>query len=145
MPLKFAFFLVILIVVFSCNRPPKNLLVDEIKIDLSKDSSEILIKGIDPFIFKQIALDSLSEKDWQNILAVYFKVEEDLQDLQSPIKGVYSIQKNIIRFKPDTTFKKGKEYLVEIYVQKPNTEITENLRRDQQLFDQNYISKAFRF
>lgn len=135
----------VLIATFSCNRPPKNLLVDEIKIDLSKDSSEILIKGIDPFIFKQITLDSLSEKDWQNILAIYLKVDEDLQDLQSPIKGSYSIQDNIIRFKPDTTFTKGKEYLVEIYVQKPNSEITEKLKSDQQLFNQNYISKEFRF
>jgi hypothetical protein len=139
-------FLVTFVIIFvSCNSQSNNKLNGQVKINLSKDSTAIVIKGIDQFILNEFRTDTLSEEKLQSNFSVFNKVEEDLQDLEKPIKGNYQLIENGISFKPKSPFKKNKIYLVELYIQNPNTDITQQLKRGNSIFKNELIRKEIQF
>ncbi|MDA9555764.1 hypothetical protein N9R54_05975 [Pelobium sp.] len=131
--------------ILACNSQTNNRLAQTLKIEISKDSSSIVLSGIDLFVLKELNADSLSWQSWQQNLAVYPLVEEDLQDIQKPLSGVYKTEKVKIIFTPNQKFKRGSSYSVEVYLKNPDTEITQQLRPQNSPFHQNYIKKIVRF
>ncbi len=130
----------------SCGSGNNRQLADEIKVSISKDSAQIVIKGIDDFILKELASDSLSSEEWRNNIAVYPKSgDEDLQDLEQPVQGDYVIQDSGILFKPLKPFKKGRRYMVELYLQHPEGEVIDQLKPSNSPFNQKPIRKVVNF
>jgi hypothetical protein len=140
------FLILIVIIALSCNSQTNNKLEDVIEVVLNKDSSSLVVKGIDPFILKELAADSLNPQEWENNLAVYPKAkEEDLQDLEKSLKGNFKVQNSTIVFKPLNPFVKSKTYIVELYLQHPNGSIIDKLKPSNSPFNQTPIRKEVRF
>lgn len=129
----------------SCNSQTNNLLSQQIEIAISKDSSSVFIKGIDPFILKELIADSLANQNWEETFAVYPKTDEDSQDFQKIIPGKYDIQNGELYFTPFQSFKKGAKYVVEIYIYQPKTQITEQLKTTNSIFKKQFIKKNLQF
>lgn len=125
---KVAFFLIFGLLFTSCHQKLNNPLSDEIKVNISLDSSAILVSGINPLLMNELKADSLPDSAWQHVMSIYPKVDEDIQELQKPLKGGYIIQRKDILFKPDTSFKKGKSYFIEFYIQQPNSSVLDELK-----------------
>ncbi|MBD3747952.1 MAG: hypothetical protein IE931_00500 [Sphingobacteriales bacterium] len=142
---KVAFFLIIGLFLTSCHPKSNNQLSDEIRVKISRDSSAILFSGIYPFILKELSADSLTDATWQHYFAIYPKVDEDVQELQKPLKGDYEIQKGDILFKPEQAFEKGKNYLIELYIQQPHSSILEELRSKVEPLQPKIIRKEVTF
>ena len=142
---RVAFFLILGLFITACHPKSNNLLSDEIKVNISKDSSAILFSGIDPFILKELSADSLTDSTWQQYFAIYPKVDEDIQELQKPLKGDYEIQKADILFKPEQAFEKGKTYLIELYIQQPNSSVLDELRSKVEPLHPKIIRKEVTF
>ncbi len=142
---KFYLFFLLLGLV-SCQNKSANILKDEIKIGISKDSSSLIFSNIDDYIINDLSADTLTDATWAQTIAVYLKADDnDLQDLEKPIVGKYTIAYKNIVFTPSTSFKKGKSYLVELYLQNPSGDITENLKSNSSLFNHNTIQKTIQF
>lgn len=142
---RVAFFLIIGLLITSCHPKSNNQLSEEIKVNISKDSSAILFSGIDPFILNELKSDSLTDSTWQQYFAIYPKVDEDIQGLQKPLKGAYQIQNEDISFKPDASFTKGKTYLIELYIQQPNSSVLDELRSKVEPLRPKFIRKEVTF
>ncbi|OAQ38486.1 hypothetical protein A5893_13755 [Pedobacter psychrophilus] len=139
-------FVLLLFILFACQNKSANVLKDEINIAVSKDSSSLIISNIDDYILRDLSTDTLSNSMWAQTIAVYSKTDdEDLQDLEKPIIGKYAIADKNIVFTPNLSFKKGKSYLVELYLQNPSGDITENLKKNSSLFNQDAIQKTIQF
>ncbi|MBK0382204.1 hypothetical protein I5M32_04455 [Pedobacter sp. SD-b] len=144
--LKRCCFLFIVLALFSCKNKSSNLLGDKIKVAINLDSTALVFSNIDEYILKDLSADSLADSVWAQTIAVYPKAtNDDLQDLQKSIKGKYSIIDSNIVFTPDSSFKKGKTYLVELYLQKPSGDIAENIKSNSSLFNNNTIQKTIQF
>ena len=138
--------LFLLFLSMSCNNPNSNLLANTIKISLNADSSCVLIQNIDPSIIEILAVDSLSQTQWQNNVAVYKKTnDDDLQELEKPIPGNYSIIESQLVFKPNSAFKKGERYLVALYLRNPDGNLLDQLRPSNSPFRQKPIQKIIKF
>lgn len=137
--------LLFLIFFFSCNSRTNNQLEETLKININKDSTAIIINGIDEFILNELKTDTLTEEMWQSNFSVFNKVDEDLQDLERPIRGVYQFEGNTISFKPANPFLKNKTYLIELYIQNPNTDISQQLKRGNSPFHRDIIRKELQF
>lgn len=139
-------FLCLLFFVFACKNKSVNVLKDKIKIEVSPDSSSLIFSNIDDYILKDLSADTLLNSMWAKTIAVYPKaIDEDLQDLEKPIEGKYAIAEKNIVFTPNSSFKKGKSYLVELYLQNPSGDITENLKTNSSLFNHDAIQKTIQF
>ncbi|MFC5282462.1 hypothetical protein [Pedobacter alpinus] len=136
---------IILFLAVACQNNSSNLLANKIEIIVSKDSSALILKNIDEYIIKELAADTLSTAQWQSNIAVYKKVEEDLQDLENPLAGKYAIVKNNIVFRPSQPFKKAEYYLVAIYMQKPDDNLLNHLKGTKSLFNNQPIQKTIKF
>ena len=134
-----------LIFFFSCNSRTSNQLETKMSIQITKDSAAIEVKGIDAYILNELQTDTLNVVNWNSHFSVFNKVEEDVQDLETPIKGNYQLIENGISFKPESPFKKNKTYLVELYIQKPNTDISQQLKREYSVFKNEIIRKEIQF
>jgi len=115
------------------------------KIEINQDSSVIEVKGIDTFILNELKSDSLSKENLSTNFSVFNKVDEDVQDLERPLRGRYQLTENGILFKPEAPFKKKKTYLIELYFQNPNTDITQKLKTGNSLFSHEIIRKEIQF
>src|SRR6476659_5070375 len=122
------FIIPILMLFSACHPKSNNLLADDILVKISSDSSQVEFTGFNPYILEELKTDSLSNENWQHYFSVYPKVEEEMQELQKPISGIYSINKKSVSFKPDTAFEKGKTYLVELYIQDPNPSVLNQIQ-----------------
>lgn len=101
---------------------------------------------MDPDILEQLAADSLNTAQWQSNIAIYPKaVDADLQDLETPLTGSYTIQDHELIFQPDTAFKKGEYYLVELYLQNPDGNLLETFKGTNSPFNQTPIRKTVKF
>jgi hypothetical protein len=139
-------FFCLLFFFFACQNKSANVLKDEITIEVSQDFSSLIFSNIDDYILKNLSADTLSNSMWAHTIAVYPKaIDEDLQDLEKPIEGKYAIKDKNIVFTPNSSFKKGKSYLVELYLQNPSGDITENLKTNSSLFNQDAIQKIIQF
>jgi hypothetical protein len=114
-------------------------------IQITKDSAAIEVKGIDAYILNELQTDTLNIVNWNSHFAVFNQAEEDVQDLEIPIKGNYQLIENGISFKPKFPFKKNKIYLVELYIQNPNTDISQQLKRGNSVFKKEIIRKEIQF
>jgi glutathionylspermidine synthase len=130
---------------FSCNSRTNNKLEELINIEINQDSSAIEVKGIDAFILNELKSDSLSKENLSTNLSVFNKVDEDLQDLERTITGHYQFTEIGILFKPDEPFQKNKTYLIELYIQNPNTDIEQQLKRGNSIFHKQIIRKEIQF
>ena len=117
----------------------------KMSIQITKDSAVIEVKGIDAYILNELQTDTLNVVNWNSHFSVFNKVEEDVQDLETPIKGNYQLIENGISFKPESPFKKNKTYLVELYIQNPNTDISRQLKRGNSIFKNEIIRKEIQF
>ena len=130
----------------SCNHPNSNLLANKIEISLSLDSCCIVIKNINKSVIKTLITANLSVAQWQNNISVYKKTaEEDLQDLEKPMPGDYSLKNDELVFKPKNPFKKGERYLVEVYLQNPDDGLFSKLKTSNSPFNQKPIQKIINF
>lgn len=136
---------IILFLAIACQNNSSNLLANKIEISVSMDSTSLLISHIDDYILKELALDSLSLAQWQSNIAVYEKVEDDLQDLERPLIGNYTILNNNIVFTPIQPFKKSEYYLVAIYMQKPDDNLLNHLKGTKSLFNNQPLQKTIKF
>jgi hypothetical protein len=118
----------ILLMLSSCQPKSNHQLEERIDLKISSDSSSIEFSGINPYLIEELKTDSLSNEDWQHYFSVYQKVDEDLQELQRPISGTYLINKKSVSFKPDTAFVKDRTYLVELYIQDPNSSVLNQIQ-----------------
>lgn len=133
--------LVFLIFLFvSCKNSNSNFLANNIKITISADTSTILFENLDKHALYDISADSLSTKQWENIIAVYPKVDDDLQDLQNPLKGDYQILNDKITFTPQNPLKK-QSYLVEIYIEELNDQTWDIIKKSNSPFVKHPIKK----
>ena len=119
---------IILLILSSCQPKSNNQLEEEIAIRISSDSNAVEFSGFNPYILRELKTDSLSNKDWQHYFSIYQKVDEDVQELQKPIPGIYLINKKSVSFKPNTSFVKGRTYLVELYIQDPNPSVLNQIQ-----------------
>ena len=136
---------IILIFLVSCQNSKSNLLANNLNITLSKDSCCIEIKNIESYILEQLTADSLSNEQWQSNLAVYKKVEDDLQDLEHPLTGDYEIINKVLTFIPKEPFVKGETYLVELYLQLPEDNLFDKLKTGSKPFSPKPITKLVEF
>ncbi len=133
-------------ILFSCNSKNNNKLADEITISIKKDSTQILINGIDAFIIKELKSDTLSLLDLGNSISVYHKSQdEDLQDLEKPIEGNFQLQKSTIIFQPLKPLIKSETYIVELYLQHPQGDVIDKLKPSNSPFNQKPITKEVKF
>ena len=136
----------LIFIFFACKNKPANLLSDQIKINVSSDSSSLIFSNIDEYILKDLTEDTLADPIWEQTIAIYPKADdEDLQDLEKPISGKYAIADKNIVFTPNSSFKKGKSYLVELYLQNPSGNISDNLKTTNSLFNHDAIQKTIQF
>lgn len=144
--MKRNFFFLLLLSVCSCKSTSNNQLVEEISISTNPDSTQIFVNGIDPFILKELKLDSLSQSDWRKNISVYLKTkDEDLQDLEKPVEGDYQVQNATVVFKPIKHFVKSETYIVELYLQNPKGELMDKLKSTNSPFNKNPVRKEIRF
>lgn len=131
-------FLIFLFV--SCRNSNSNSLANHIKISISADTSAILFENLDKHALNDISADSLSTKQWENVIAVYPKVDDDLQDLQTPLRGNYQILNDKITFTPQNPLKK-QSYLVEIFIEEPNDQPWDIIKKSNSPFVKHPIKK----
>lgn len=87
-----------------------------IKIKLNSDSSAVELTDIPAHVLEEFTSDSLDFSQWSNFFAVYEEVKDpEMRDFQSAITGTYRIDKNVITFRPDSAFGKGKSYFSRCY------------------------------
>ncbi|HEY0896213.1 MAG TPA: hypothetical protein VGE15_06660 [Sphingobacteriaceae bacterium] len=101
----------LLALLWSCGRQQGEELPPGLVLELSADSSSVLINSIPRFVMEQLKSDSLSSEDWHRLLAVY----EEGNELR-PVAGRYSTDSLSIVFTPEGGFKKGKTYMAECYI-----------------------------
>ncbi len=135
--------IILLFSMASCHSSESNLLAN--KIEIATDSCCILVKNIDNSVLEQLVVDSISQDQWQSSLAIYHKVEDDLQDLEKPLTGNYRVEKEQLVFKPNQPFKKGEYYLVELYLQNPDGNLLSKLKSSGSPFNQQPIQKTIKF
>lgn len=81
-----------------------------IKIELTADSSGIILTGLEHNITESLKNDTLSSEEWQNLFAVYAKPKGAEESLSEALHGTYAIENNKIVFVPDSSFSKGYTY-----------------------------------
>ena len=81
-----------------------------IKFELNKDSSKIVLKGLEYQIFQSLKADTLSSEDWENLFAVYARPSGAGEIVSHPVHGTYSVTDSSIIFSPDTSFTTGHTY-----------------------------------
>ena len=123
--------LIIFLIIQSCSIRPDQQEEPRsgIEIAISADSSEIQINKIPHLLVETLRADSMDQKQWQSLFAVYPQASDpELTDLQSPLKGNYRISGSTVYFKPDTAFKKQQTYMVQYFPEKFITTETEIIR-----------------
>ncbi len=121
MNFKQLFYIIFIFLFISACGSPDKAVENEtsIVISLSRDSSEIVLKGIPKDIIDEFKTDTISEKEWHSFFSVFLEPDDpDLRDTQKPLQGSYSVNDSTINFKPSESFKKGESYFVQCYARK---------------------------
>jgi len=67
-------------------------------------------------VLEELKSDSLPDSLWTNFFAVYEDINDpEMRDLQPAIEGVYSIEGELIRFKPKINFRRNHLYFARCY------------------------------
>ena len=132
-----------IIFVFGCSNQKENTLSEQLEISFDEKSSSLVVSNIDDYIINSLLQDSLIDSSLNKSLAVFIKTEdEDLQDLERPFSGKYTLEKNSIVFLPDIPFLKGKSYLVEVYLQNPSGDVSNLLKSGNSILQNQTIQKV---
>jgi hypothetical protein len=118
-----------------------------IVIKVSADSTGIELHHIPSFITDNFAADTLAQLHWKNFLAVYEEPNDpELRDIQPPLKGAYSVENGLIKFKPDAGFIKGHVYFAQCYAKKMLLEPQNLIINNNKLLSAGgFIEYKFRF
>ena len=95
---------------FSCNLSNNRTL----KIDFSADSTTINCTNIDPAGLRQLKNNLKTDSAYQKLVSVLqTPADDDSTSMEIAWPGKLIMQGDTLVFTPDSTFKKGKTYLVE--------------------------------
>jgi hypothetical protein len=108
---------VILILSNSCRQEAvQQALQSKLIIRLNSDSSSLELAGLASPVLEELKSDSLPDSLWTNFFAVYEDINDpEMRDLQPAIEGVYSIEGELIRFKPKINFRRNHLYFARCY------------------------------
>ncbi len=104
--------LLLLLILAGCtSRTPEM----QVAVKLSDDTHSIQILGFDKAIIGDIGRDTVAGV-WQNLLPVYkMPADTDMKDFQVAQPGKYVVKDSLVKFTPDTPFKKGQVYFVRYF------------------------------
>jgi len=108
---------IILILFNSCRQEvvqqsPQNKLI----IRLNSDSSSVELAGLASPVIEELKSDSLPDSLWTNFFAVYEDPHDpEMRDFQPAIEGKYTIEGELIRFKPKVNFRRKQLYFARCY------------------------------
>lgn len=119
--MKFASLIQIALLLFlfssSCTGQKENKRpAENMNIRLNSDSSAIELAEVPVYIIEELLADSLDFSQWSDFFAVYEEgLNPEMRDFQPALSGTYSIEKQSVRFRPDSAFRKGRSYFSRCY------------------------------
>lgn len=85
-------------------------------IRLNPDSSSIELIGLASPVLEELRTDSLPDSLWTNFFAVYEEpVDPEMRDFQPALEGIYTIEGELVRFKPKDNFRENQLYFARCY------------------------------
>jgi hypothetical protein len=85
-------------------------------IRLNPDSSSIELVGLASHVLEELRTDSLPDSLWTNFFAVYEEpIDPEMRDFQPALEGIYTIEEEIVRFKPKDNFRENQLYFARCY------------------------------
>jgi len=108
---------IILILFNSCRQEVvQQSLQNKLIIRLNSDSSSVELAGLASPVLEELKSDSLPDSLWTNFFAVYEDPNDpEMRDFQSAIEGTYTIEGELIRFKPKINFRRNQFYFARCY------------------------------
>ncbi len=121
------FLVLVSVVLISCNTTTNRSLL----IDFSSDSTKIVISNINNEGLLRLKKGLKSDIAYQRVVAVLQTPgEDDSTSMEVEWPGKLTMQGNQLVYTPDTTFKKGRYYLVETIINSKFASAEEMLRSD---------------
>lgn len=115
-------------------------------VRLSKDSQTVYIGGLDYAVLHDLKTDTLTTEGWQGLIAVYkMPADTDMQDLQTPQPGQYTVTDTSIVFKPDTPFAKHHTYFTRYFGGPLVKSEMQVVQKKAKLQGQRYSQTTFKF
>jgi hypothetical protein len=113
----FHIFIVFLLLIYSCSSEKnESELTNDLKISLSKDSSEVILSNIPAYVMDEFIEDSLDFNLWTNFFAVYKDTtDQEMRDFRVALEGTYTILNGTIRFKPNSVWSSNEYYFARCY------------------------------
>ncbi len=88
----------------------------DLLIRLNSDSTAIELSGLTSLALEEIRTDSIPDSLWVNFFAVYEEpADSEMRDFQPALEGIYTIDGQIIRFKPRDNFRENQVYFARCY------------------------------
>ncbi len=85
-------------------------------IRLNPDSSSIELIGLASPVLEELRTDSLPDSLWTNFFAVYEEPSDpEMRDFQPALEGIYTIEGELVRFKPKDNFRENQLYFARCY------------------------------
>jgi hypothetical protein len=113
----FHIFIVFLLLIYSCSSEKnESELTNDLKISLSKDSTEVILSNIPAYVMDEFMEDSLDYNLWTNFFAVYKDTtDQEMRDFRAALQGTYTIVNGTIRFKPTSVWSSNEYYFARCY------------------------------
>jgi len=103
-------------------------------IRLNPDSSSIELIGLANPVLEELRTDSLPDSLWTNFFAVYEEPSDpEMRDFQPALEGIYTIDRELVRFKPRDNFRENQLYFARCYT-KLLLQDAEDLIKTRELF-----------
>jgi len=84
-----------------------------LSIDFSADSASVVFKHVNPAGLLQLKNAGLPDSVWNDLISVLqTPSENDTAIVESPLPGKVLLKDSVIVFQPDSSFVKGRTYLV---------------------------------
>jgi hypothetical protein len=119
MKLKNLFHISVIILIFfnSCRQETvQESIQNKLLIRLNSDSSSLELIGLASHVLEELKSDSLPDSLWWNFFAVYEDPEDpEMRDFQAALEGLYTIEGELIRFKPKNKFRENQLYFARCY------------------------------
>ncbi len=109
--------IIILILFNSCKQETvRESTQTKLIIRLNPDSSSIELIGLANPVLEELRTDSLPDSLWTNFFAVYEEpTDPEMRDFQPALEGIYTIEGELIRFKPKENFREKHFYFARCY------------------------------
>lgn len=89
---------------------------NKLVIRLNPDSSSIELIGLASPVLEELRTDSLPDSLWTNFFAVYEEtIDPEMRDFQPALEGIYTIEGELVRFKPKENFRENQLYFARCY------------------------------